>query len=129
MHGGDRGDVPQAGDPARQRARQAVPAGGERRAGDQHVRFQAVELDADGACGVLRVVTGEIVTADDGRLDARAVAQCGFERAARTGGAGLDGDADVGLVLAADAPEELVDVMHDAQRSAHGAILQRPGSW
>ena len=127
MHGGDRGDAPQAGDAARQRARQAVPAGGERRAGDQHVRFQAVELGADDACGVVRVVTGEVVTADDGRLDARAVAEGGFERAAGADGAGLHGDTDVGLVLAADAPEELVDVVHDAQRSAHGAILQRPG--
>jgi hypothetical protein len=127
MHRRDRRDAAALRDLAGQRAGQAVAPRAERRPGHQHVRLDAVELGADRACGFGLALAGEVVAAHDGRLDARAIAQRLLEKPAGADGAFAHRHAHVRLILAADAPEELVHVVHDAQRTAHGAIPPEAG--
>ena len=82
--------------------------------------LQPIERASDGTRDLLHLLAGEVVAADDGGLDAGAVIQRRLERAAGADGARPHRHADVRLVLAADPPEELVHVVHDAQRTAHG---------
>jgi hypothetical protein len=114
MHGGDGGHVTALRHPAGERARQAVAPGAEGRPGDEQVRLPPIELRGDGARRLLCLLAGEVVAADDRGLDERARAQRDLQEAAGADGAGLHRHPDRGLVLAADAAEELVQVVHDA---------------
>src|SRR5882724_10238470 len=125
MHRGDRGDLVGLRDLADQRARQAVAAGAEGRAGDEQVGLEPNELGGDRTRGLVPALADEVVATDQRGLDARLVAERLLQGAARTDGAGLCRHADVGLILAADTTEELVHVVHDAQRTTHGA----PPGW
>jgi len=55
----------------------------------------------------------EVAAADQRRHDLRRVAQRLLERAPRAHGAVPDRDADMGLLLATDPGEELIDVVDD----------------
>src|SRR3990170_6737062 len=77
--------------------------------------LQPIERASDGTRDLLHLLAGEVIAAHDGGLDAGAVTQGRLQRATGSHRPGLDGHADARLVLAADPPEELVHVVHDAQ--------------
>src|SRR5436190_1091055 len=67
-----------------------------------------------------------VVAADDGADDGRLVAQAALQGDAGTNGPLAHADADVGVLFAADAAEELVQVVGDAQGPlGHGSLLAR----
>src|SRR5439155_12633304 len=111
MHRRDRRDALALRDLAGERARQAVAPRTERRARDEHVGLDPVELGADRTRGLLATLADEVVPADQRGLDAGAVAQCRLEGATRADGAGLRRHAGMGLVLSADPAEDLVPVV------------------
>ena len=103
-----------AGDP---RAREAVAPAREGRPGDQELGAAGARL-LDERGGELRVPGGVVVAADGGRDDLVLVAEDrrqaapGTQRDRRGAGSGAGG------VLAADAREELVDVVDDLHQAA-----------
>src|SRR5206468_12631106 len=105
-------------DRAGARAGEAMTPRAEGRARDEHVGLAPIELGRDRTRGFFSTLADEVVAADQGRLDARAVAQRRLQQTTRPHGTGLHRHADVGLVLAADPAEELVHVVHDAKRTA-----------
>ena len=119
MHGGHRGDAARLRDATDVRAGEAVPAGAERGAGDQHVGLKPRELARDGVERGVLLLAHEVVAADDRRHDLRRVAERLLERTPWPHRALAHGHADVSLLLAADPGEELIDEVDDAERCAH----------
>jgi hypothetical protein len=114
VHARDRGNAGRGGGAARHRGREAVAARAEGGARHEHVGPHRLERPAD-LRPRRRLLLGDVVVAaDHGRDDAAGITERRLERAARPHRLGADRHAHVGLLLAADPGEELVQVVDDA---------------
>src|SRR6266545_2372460 len=125
VHRRHRGDAEPRRGATGGRARQAVATGAEGRPRHQHGGAEGLELPPDGDDGRLLLLRHVVVAADDRADDTRGIAEGGLEHAPRPDRLRTRRDADGGALFAADPGEELVQVVDDTQRLAHGRSSSR----
>ncbi len=123
VHPGHRGNAERSGDAARQRAAQTVAARVESGAGDHEIGLIALQRISHARAGGFLALRDVVVAADErghhGALRPQRLLQCAsgshwplarLERCLRA-------------LLAPDPAEELIQVVHHADRLSHGACV------